>query len=189
MPAHTTLNVDDSADAYVRTATHDSVGFRYGITGLAPAAITYATPSSEMVDVTIQTGSSGDAINVLASGAHQLTIQGHGSTTVNLGGGAHGTALLGGSVRVEGDPGSTALNVLDGADTADLQVSYGVFNGQGFLDGLGAPFGSIEFDPNALSSLYILTGSGVTTFTHQPGTDDFPAFAVFDTAGGTNVFA
>jgi hypothetical protein len=69
-PSFTTVNVDDSADTTARTVRLDTVTIGssdYGrITGLAPAAILYKYADTS--SVTVQTGTGGATVNVVATG-------------------------------------------------------------------------------------------------------------------------
>jgi hypothetical protein len=188
-PSLTTVNVDDSADTSPRTVTHDTWTPAFDpapwgrITGLAPALITYEYADTSAA--TLQTGPGGGTVNVQATGA-ALVLVNNGSSTVTVGD-ASGVQDTLAPLTVNGAPGATSLQVFNDADPQDRQVSYGVLNGQGGLDGLSAT-ARIAFDPATLNALYLRTGSGVTTFQHYPGATDFPPFTVFDSAGGTNVF-
>jgi hypothetical protein len=105
-----TVNVDDSADSYSYTVTLDTAaigGANYGrITGLAPAAIQYKY--SDTSTVTIQTGTIGDLVNVLATNA-PVNLIGHGSNWVNVGNYEYSDTN---AVSVQTGTGGATVNVL-----------------------------------------------------------------------------
>jgi hypothetical protein len=168
------LSVDDSRDTAPRTITLDSATLADGaygrITGLGQTPILYRY--SDTSAVTLQTGSGGAVVNVLAT-AVPVTLTGHGSnTTVNVGS-AGSVQGIAGALTVSNSGGSTALNVDDSADPVGRRVAVT----SSALTGL-APAG-INYQPSSLSALNVATGSPNTgTFA------DFSSITVWDTPGG-----
>jgi hypothetical protein len=123
-PAFATVNVDDSADATPRTVSLDTVtnsGVDYGrITGLARAAIQYKYADTS--SLTVQTGTGGATVNVLATGK-PVSLIGHGAnTTVNVGN-AGSVQAINGLLTISNPPSYTTVNVDDSADTTVRTVT------------------------------------------------------------------
>jgi hypothetical protein len=169
-PSFTTLNVDDSADAAFRTVTHDTwtPGFDspWGrITGLAPATITYEYADTSAV--TVQTGSGGAWVNVLATGV-PLTLIGYGffSDTVYVGNTWDGVQDILGELTVLNPPSFTTLIIDNCADAGNHTMHEWLDppptpGRMAHIDGL-AP-ARINFRAADVSSLTYLYGTGVTT--------------------------
>src|SRR5262249_37182447 len=123
-PSFTTLNVNDSADATARTATLNtfvSGGANWGsITGLAPAAIDYA--STDIRSVSGPTRRGNDTLNVLATGANvppsrpSTTLRSSDRPdTINVGNAGSVQGILG-ALSIQNTPGANTINVNDSAD-------------------------------------------------------------------------
>jgi hypothetical protein len=117
-PAHTTINIDDSADLFARTTVlgtwTPSGDSEWGyITGLAPASINYEYADTS--SLSINTGrASGNVIGVREDGVTTNLVS-HGAATVNVGD-ANGVRGLLGTLSISNPPNHTTLNVDDSAD-------------------------------------------------------------------------
>jgi hypothetical protein len=109
---YSTLNINDSADTQFHTVTLDTTGGYGRVTGLTPAAILY---DSTLVSPTVQTGTGGATINVLATWG--ATLIGYGANTaVNIGMGGL-VQNVHGLVTVTNPPSYTAVTIDDSNDT------------------------------------------------------------------------
>ena len=113
--AFVTLNVDDSTDSAAPTATLDSVGDFGRITGLAPAAILYKYLDTSTV--TVQTGTGGGTVNVLATGK-PTSVVGHATGTVNVGNAGSVQQIL--APLTVSDPPASAFATVNVDDSADV---------------------------------------------------------------------
>jgi hypothetical protein len=161
-PSLATVNVDDSADNAARTVILDTVtigGSNYGrITGLAPAVIEYVHANT--TTVTVQTGTGGALVNILATG-EPVSLIGHGSNTVVVGN-AGSVQAINGPVTIT-DPGSGAsINVIDSVDATFRTVSLDTVtiggSAYGRITGLGAA--AIEYKYADTNGVAIDTGTG-----------------------------
>jgi acrosin len=164
----TALTVDDSADGTARTATLGASS----LTGLAPAAITYANLSGLTVDggsggntftitgtpaaTTLNTGTGNDTVTVQAASQALIVNGQNGSDAVTLGN-AHSVQGITGAVTITNTAGATALTVDDSADSTGRIATLGA----GALTGL-AP-ATINY--SNLSALTVDGGTGGNTFT------------------------
>jgi hypothetical protein len=161
---HTTLNIDDSADATARAVTLSTFSSGWGsITGLAPAAINYKYFGTSSVQLT--TGSGGDTVNVLATGVATYLSSNGGADTVNVGNGGNVQDILG-DLYIE-NPGwhHTALNIDDSADPTartvalkTITLGFDPDSPWGSITGL-AP-AAISYEYGDTSSVQLTTGSG-----------------------------
>ena len=152
-----TVNVEDSGDSaprFVNVSQATLGGTTYGtLTGLTGNAIFYSN-----FGLDIQTGTGGNIINVVATGA-PLTIDSGGMDTVTLGtdlnGGMQG---ISGGVTLHNASSFTDLTLDDFGDGSGRSVTVD----QGEVSGLGnaqtAP--KVDFDPAALNRLTIKGGTG-----------------------------
>jgi hypothetical protein len=162
-PSHSIVNVDDSADTTTRTVSLDTVTMLHGrITGLAPAAITYTYFDTN--NITIQTGTGGATVNVLATGT-PVNLIGHSlNTTINVGDAGSVQQILG-PLTITNPPSYTTVNVDDSADGAARTVSQDTVSiggvDYGRITGL-APAAILYKYPDT-SSVAIQTGTGGAT--------------------------
>jgi hypothetical protein len=158
-----TVNVDDSADGTARTVSLDTVaigGSNYGrITGLGSAPIQYKYAGTNTV--TVQTGTGGDMVNVLATGA-PLNLIGHASNTVNVGNAGSVQAIYG-PLTISGSPSSLAtVNVDDSADGTARSVALDTVtiggSDYGRVTGLGSA--AIQYKYSDTLAVTVQTGTG-----------------------------
>jgi Ca2+-binding RTX toxin-like protein len=150
-----TVVVDDSADTTGQTATISSTG----ITGLAPAAISYAGTVSNL---TVNGGSGGNTFTIASTPCPLSLNAGTGSNQVTIG----NSGLLsgiGGPVSVPSPGGGTALTVDDSADSAARTVVVTSSS----LSGLPT---AINYSASQLSSLNVrLDGAGNSLTVNDTG--------------------
>ena len=165
-PSPATVNMDDSADGTARTVTMDTVtigGSTLGrITGLAPAAIQYKYANTSTV--TVQTGSGGATVNVLATGV-PVNLIGHSlNTTVNVGN-AGSVQAINSALTITNPPAYTTVNVNDSADSAARTVTLDTVSiggaNYGRITGL-AP-ASIQYKYFDTTTVTVQTGTGGAT--------------------------
>ncbi|MFO0843955.1 MAG: hypothetical protein U0797_16415 [Gemmataceae bacterium] len=177
--AGNTLMLNGAGDPAARTVNLDA-GFNfplfspyygpYGIiTGLTPATINY---HGALGYVTVQTGTGGDTVNVLATGKlgmalPPLTVVGHSATTVNVGQAGSVQNILGSLTVTNAAALSTALNIDDSADAASRVVTLDVAAAPGvpWLYGTvrGLAPANISYRASAVSRLTVHTGTGAET--------------------------
>jgi len=150
--SRTTLNIGDSADTTGRTATYTQTG----VTGLAPAAITW--PQNDVSAVTLGMGVGNDTVNVFSvySGSGDpLTIHGtNGADSVYFGDASGNAQQILTSVTVDNAASYTAVFVDDSADTTGRGVTYANTGITGV-----AP-GHISWASNDVGSVRLYLGSG-----------------------------
>jgi hypothetical protein len=158
-----TVNVDDSADGTARTVTQDTVtsgGYDYGrITGLAPAVIWYQYAGTSTV--TVQTGSGGGTVNVLATGV-PISFVGTGSETFNVGN-AGSVQAINGPLTITGAPAfPAAVNVDDSADGAAQTVTLDkvTIGGSDYGRIAGLAPAAIQYNYAGTSTVTVQTGTG-----------------------------
>ena len=148
----TALTIDDSADATGRTATYTKAG----VTGLAPAAITW--PQNDVSSVTLNMGVGQDTVKVYSvnSGSGDpLTIHGtKGLDSVYLGDASGNAQQILSPVVIDNGGSYTSVWVDDSADTTGRSVGYSDTG----IAGL-AP-GHIGWASNDVGSVRLYLGSG-----------------------------
>jgi hypothetical protein len=130
------INLNDSADTASRTVTLSSLGSYSAdsdhnsdpwgqVSGLAPAAISYEYADTSSLTIQTNGGSSGNTINVLATGATtNLVSTGTGLTTVNVGNAGSVQSILGPlDIEHPGPSGGNAIIVNDSADTTSRTIT------------------------------------------------------------------
>jgi hypothetical protein len=166
-----TVNVDDSEDGAVRNVYLDTVAIDssdYGrITGLAPAAVEYAYADTN--SVTVQTGTGGATVNVLATDV-PTSIVGHATGTVNIGNAGSVQQILG-PLTITNPPSYTTVNVDDSADATARMVSLDTVTIGGFDYGriTGLAPAAIQYRYIDTTSATVETGPGGATV-HAPAT-------------------
>jgi len=184
----TALTLDDSQDTASQTASLTDNGTTGTVTGLSPATINYTdadissltvnggsggntftvngtlvNPSFPSTLTTLNTGISNDVVQVSATGASTLDIQGQaGTDTVTLGGSTSaplGMQGLNGTISVDNTAGSTALTLDDSQDTTGQTALLT----DGAVTGLSPAV--INYTDAGISSLTVNGGSGANTFT------------------------
>jgi Immunoglobulin I-set domain/Dockerin type I domain len=176
-PAHTAVNVDDSADGgnpTVRLSTvtidndNDGDSDAFGqISGLAPALIRYEY--NDTSSVTISTGTGVATVNVLATGV-ATSLQGNGflgdRTTVNVGD-AGSVQNVRGNLTIENPSGFTHINVDDSADAGNPTVTLSTVTIANDSDAFGQISGLapalIRYEYADTSSVTVRTGTGIAT--------------------------
>jgi hypothetical protein len=130
---YTTVNVDDSADGYARPPTLDTTMIgttAYGrISGLGVPDIVYKY--AEVNQLTLQTGSGGATVSVLATGT-PTAIVGHATGTVNVGNAGQVQFINSPLTISDPPPGAyVTVNVDDSADgsTRDPSLDTTVIDG------------------------------------------------------------
>jgi hypothetical protein len=167
-PNYTTLNVDDSTDTTLRTATlssYVSEGLVFGqIAGLGAAAIGYHY--FDTADVTVTTGpAAGNVVNVQASGGHgATTIVGTAAETVNVGNGGS-LAAIASPLFLKNTQNFTTLTVDDSADFSLRTASLSPFlaadnNWYGAITGLGAAAINYKYKDTYSATLHTGTAAG-----------------------------
>jgi hypothetical protein len=158
--------VDDSTDSSSRTVALDTVvigGGSYGrITGLAPAAIEYNYAATNTI--TVQAGSGGATVNVLASGA-PVNLVGHSpNTTVNVGN-AGSVQAINGPLTISDPLSLTTVNVDDSADLSPRTVSLDTvtFGGSNYGTITGLASAAIQYKNAETSAVTVQTGLGGAT--------------------------
>jgi hypothetical protein len=150
--SRTALNIDDSADTNGRTATYT----KFGVTGLAPAAITWA--ENDVSAVTLGMGVGTDTVHVqsvYSGSGDPLTIHGtNGLDSVYFGDASGNAQQILTSVTVDNSASYTAVFVDDSADTTGRSVSYSKTGITGV-----AP-GHIGWASNDVGSVRLYLGSG-----------------------------
>lgn len=150
--SRTAVNIDDSADITARTATYTKTG----VTGLAPAAITWV--ENDVRAVTLGMGVGQDTVKVLSvhSGSGDpLTIHGtNGVDSVYFGDASGNTQQILTPVMVDNVASYTAVYVDDSADTTGRSVTYSKTGITGV-----AP-GHIGWASNDVGSVRLFLGSG-----------------------------
>jgi hypothetical protein len=161
----TTLNVDDSTDSTPRTVYLNTVTIAssaYGIiSGLAPADIQYKYADTD--SVTVQTGTGGATVNVLATGV-PVNLIGHGLNTINVGN-AGSVQVIDADLTIS-DPLSVAtVNVDDSADSTPRTVYLDATTIDGSAGGriVGLAPGTIQYRGSDVESVTVQTGTGGAT--------------------------
>jgi hypothetical protein len=165
-PYHSTLNVDDSADAAARVVTLDTFtpagDTSFGsITDLAPAAINYEYEDISELD--LHTGTGGATFNVRATGVSTWIFNKASGDVVNVGN-AGSVQDIRGDLTVDDLPSNTALNINDSADATARTVTLGNKSGNwewGSITGL-AP-AEITYSTYGTASVSVTTGSAADT--------------------------
>jgi hypothetical protein len=164
--AYATVIVDDFADSTFRTVSLAMAtigGFNFGVvTGLAPADIRYK--SLDTNTVTIETGTGGATVNVLAT-LKPISLVGYGSNTVNVGN-AGSVQAINSPLTISGSTGSHAtLNVDDSADGIARTVYLGTVtiggSDYGQITGLGSA--PIQYRYANTNTATVQTGTGGAT--------------------------
>ena len=173
-PAFTTLNLNDAASSFARTAYVDSTaGFTF-IAGLAPQQV--SANNSDIQAINLTTGRGNDTVNVTRNSEVLNLNSGGGLDTVNVGDASDGAQLITGPVTVNNSPSYTTLNVTDAADTVgrsatiDLTTVGGAPHGR--LTGLSPA--AIQWkiaDISFTNPLRIDAGGGNDTFTVAAAAD------------------
>jgi hypothetical protein len=118
----TSLTVNDQGDAAPHTVNLDGGS----ITGLAPAAITYAP--SQVSSLTVQLGGGADTVNVAGTSVPTSVVCG-ASATINVG---NGSVLgIGGALNIVAGAGHPTINVNDQNDPGAPDVSLRTVTGDG----------------------------------------------------------
>lgn len=179
--ARTALNIDDSADATGRTATFTKVG----VTGLAPAAITW--PQNDVSSVTLDMGTGSDTVKVYSTDSGSgdpLTIHGtNGLDSVYFGDAGGNARLIATPVMLDNAGSYTAVFVDDSADTTGRNVAYSKTGITGV-----AP-GSIGWASNDVGSVRLYLGSGsdqVHVFSSNRNVSGRSFINQIDLGGGNN---
>ena len=164
-PSYTAVNVDDSADPTFRTVTLSTVSLGDGSYGRVsfggvPIQYKYADTSS----FTLQTGTGGAAVNVLATQVDTNLVGWSGNTTVNVGNAGRLTDILG-AISISNPPSFTTVNVDDSADPVGRTVTLDTFT-----SGSGT-FGRVSFGGVPIYYKYADTRS--VTVTGGTGSDTF----------------
>jgi hypothetical protein len=150
--SRTALNIDDSADTTARTATYTKTG----VTGLAPAAITWA--ENDVRAVTLRMGVGQDTVNVrsvYSGSGDPLTIHGtNGVDSVYFGDAGGSTQQILTPVMVDNVASYTSIWVDGSADTSGRSVTY---SKTGIT---GAAPGRIAWASNDVGSVRLYLGSG-----------------------------
>jgi hypothetical protein len=161
-PLSLAVNVNDSTDSIPRTVTLDTVvigGANCGrITGLAPAAIEYVHADTNTV--TVQTGTGGGTVNVLATGV-PVSLTGSGSETVNVGN-AGSVQAINAALTIGGFSSPATVNVDDSADGTPSTVTLDTvtIGGGSFGRITGLAPAVIEYNHANTSTVTIQTGTG-----------------------------
>ncbi len=156
------LFVDNSSDQGNHTITmNDTGGTTFGqITGLTPATVHYR--NSQLDDVTLKTGTGPNTVNLYATNlGGVVSLEGHGSTTVNVGNGT--TQNIRAGVDITNPPYLTTLNVNDSADPGSRTTTVGnwSFLGYGAITGLFSTSAvGIYYKYDDTSAVTVKTGTG-----------------------------
>jgi hypothetical protein len=160
-PYYTTINVDDSADPTPRIVTVGNAatsGFGV-IHGLAPADIDFKY--ADTAQVTISTGTGGNAVNVLATGVTTNLI-GHGWDTVNIGNNGSVQGIQG-ALTITNPPSYTTINVDDSAEpfAQNATLSRATINGDPHWEDLNglAPAAINYYDYDVWSVAMLINSS------------------------------
>jgi hypothetical protein len=149
--SRTALIIDDSADATGRTATYTKTG----VTGLAPAAITW--PQNDINTVVLDMGTGADTVKVqtaYSGSGDPLTIHGtNGLDSVYLGDASGNAQQILTPVQIDNAASYTAVYVDDSADTSGRSVHYSKTGITGV-----AP-GAIGWASNDVGSVRVYLGS------------------------------
>lgn len=149
------IAIDDHADTTARTATVTSSG----ITGLAPASISWAW--NDIANIVLTMGSGSDTVNLqsfYSLGGGTLFVNGAGGMdTVNIGNPTNGVQDIYSPVIVYNPPSFTTLNIDDSADTTGQTATYTS------TDVTGLAPGSISWVTADISSITLTNGSGADT--------------------------
>lgn len=150
--SRTALTIDDSADATPRTAIYTKTG----VTGIAPAAITW--PQNDVSAVSLRMGTGQDTVKVWSvhSGSgNPLTIHGTNAVdSVYFGDSTGSTQQILTPVMVDNIASYTSIFVDDSADTTARSVTYSNTGITGI-----AP-GAIGWASNDVGSVRLYLGSG-----------------------------
>jgi len=150
--SRTALTIDDSADTIARTATYTKTG----VSGIAPAAITW--PENDVSAVSLRMGTGQDTVRVLSvhSGSgNPLTIHGTNAVdSVYFGDASGSTQQILTPVMVDNTASYTSIYVDDSADTTARSVTYSKTGITGV-----AP-GAIGWVSNDVGSVRLYLGSG-----------------------------
>src|SRR5262249_936686 len=126
-----TINVDDRFDSTTRTVTLNtsaSGGANWGtITGLAPAAINYKSPTTPPLPLTPAALAT---TNLLATGGPAGLSSGFGRDTVTVCNAGSVQGILG-ALTIQNPEDFTAINVNDSADTTARTVTLKTFTSGG----------------------------------------------------------
>jgi hypothetical protein len=162
---NTFLTIDDSADGFAHGAVtlSDATPIFGQITGLVPATVSYYYGGT--FEVTLKTGTASNTINVLATGGHDVQLEGHSnSTAVNIGDAGH-LSNIRAYVVITNPPAHTSLNV-DGSNdpgshTVTIDQVSTLLPDYGTIAGL-AP-NVIEYKYANTAGVTVKTGTGSNT--------------------------
>jgi hypothetical protein len=158
--ALTTINANDFSDTWSTTTTLDTdpVNGFGRISNLAPGTIEYNY--AETASVTVQTGTGGATVNVLATGA-PVNLIGHSLGTVNVGNAGSVQQILA-PLTITNPPSWNTINVDDSADPADRTVTLDTVTISGSTFGRITDLsqGAIEYKNGDTSAVNIYTGAG-----------------------------
>ena len=179
--SRTSVNIDDSADSNGRTATYTKTG----VTGLTPAAITWA--ENDVSAVTLDMGVGSDTVKVLSvnSGSGDpLTIRGtNGLDSVYFGDASGNAQQILTPVKVNNVASYTAIYVDDSADTTGRSVTYSKTGITGVAPG---PIGWASNDVGSVR-LYLGSGSDVVhVFSSNRNVSGRSFINQIDLGGGNN---
>lgn len=152
------INLDDSADATARTATYTSAG----ITGLAPAAIGWA--STDTSNISVKLGTAADTLNLQSvyNAIGSLTIDGtNGLDTINIGD-ASGVQNILTAVYITNAVNFNIMHFNDTPDTTGRNATYTASS----LNGLSP--GAITW--SWANHVYLNMGTGADTLAIQSTT-------------------
>jgi hypothetical protein len=180
-PSYTTINVNDSADAYARSwSVGNAATPGFGVIQDPFGVINYKY--ADTAQVTVWTGTGGNTVNVLAI-ADTTNLVGHGRDTVNIGNNGSLQGILG-ALNISNPPSYTTINVNDSADVGQHgTLSQATLNGDANWETLSGltPYSytrisyydgdvsNIAIQLNSSSSLAVQSTGGVpTTVNGQP---------------------
>lgn len=183
------IAIDDHADSTARTATVTSSG----ITGLAPASISWV--ANDIANVVLSMGSGADTVNLQSffslSGGTLFVNGAGGADTVNIGNPTNGVQGIASPVWVYNPPSFTTLNIDDSADVTGRTATYTS------TDVTGLAPGSITWTASDISSITLTNGSGADTVnilsTAKPltvdGTNGFDTVTIGDVNGVQDILS
>lgn len=179
--SRTAVNIDDSADTTGRTATYTKTG----VTGLTPAAITWA--ENDVSAVTLRMGVGADTVNVRSvhSGSGDpLTIHGtNGVDSVYLGDASGNAQQILTPVMIDNVASYTSVWLDDSADTTGRSVAYSKTGITGVTPG------HIGWASNDVGSVRLYLGSGSDVVHVASSNRNVPGRSFInqiDLAGGNN---
>jgi hypothetical protein len=182
-----TVNINDTADSTSRTAWVDQVNlngaFYERVTGLSLGAIQVQAQGNNAAGLTVNTGSGGVTVNVLAT-RFFTWLYGHGATTVNVGSGSS-LAYIQGTLTINNYPPSFTTVVLD--DSADGTNHDGVSQPKVAITAdhiTGLAPAPVNFLLNTIDTLTVKGGGGNNTYTIS-GTPAAKSMTL-DTGSGTD---